>query len=75
MKITKDMTINQTLGLDKSLAGAFLMFGLMCFGCPSAEKETLEEASVVHGIDLDEMIKTLNEEYELILKEEAEKNA
>jgi hybrid cluster-associated redox disulfide protein len=32
-----------------------------CLGCPIATGESLEEASAVHGIDVDELVKALNE--------------
>jgi hybrid cluster-associated redox disulfide protein len=32
-----------------------------CIGCPSAQGETLEEACMVHGLDADEVEKTLND--------------
>lgn len=36
-------------------------FGLGCVGCPSAQAETIEEACDVHGINVDELVKELNE--------------
>jgi hybrid cluster-associated redox disulfide protein len=32
-----------------------------CIGCPSAQMESLEQAAAVHGIDLEELLKSLNE--------------
>ncbi|MBS7404027.1 MAG: DUF1858 domain-containing protein [Eubacteriales bacterium] len=37
-------------------------FGLHCFGCPMSQMETLEEACQVHDIELDFMLKKLNDE-------------
>ena len=37
-------------------------FGMHCFSCPCALGETLEEAAEVHDIDIDFLIKKLNEE-------------
>ena len=39
-------------------------FGMHCFTCPMSQMETLEEASMVHGIDLDFMLEKLNEKPE-----------
>ena len=36
-------------------------FGMGCVGCPSAQAETIEEASKVHGIDVEKLIKALND--------------
>jgi hybrid cluster-associated redox disulfide protein len=38
----------------------FAQFGMHCLGCPTATGESLEQAAMVHGIDLDEMIVALN---------------
>ena len=31
-----------------------------CVGCPSAQAETLEEAAMVHGLNLEELMTALN---------------
>ena len=33
--------------------------GMHCVGCPSAAGETLEEASMVHGMDCDKLVTEL----------------
>jgi hybrid cluster-associated redox disulfide protein len=33
-----------------------------CLGCPSSQAETLEEASMVHGINIDDLLNALNQE-------------
>ena len=60
MKITKEMTIAEVLKVNPDAAEALMQFGMGCVGCPSAQAETLEEASMVHGINLDELLETLN---------------
>ena len=30
--------------------------GMHCLGCPSAQGETLEEAAMVHGMDVDALM-------------------
>ena len=59
--ITKDMTIGEIVRADMSKAEILMNFGMGCVGCPSAQAETLEEAAEVHGINLDELVKALNE--------------
>jgi hybrid cluster-associated redox disulfide protein len=39
--------------------------GMHCIGCPSAQGESLEEACMVHGLDVDELVAKLNEYLEL----------
>ena len=60
-KVTKQMTIAQILNMDRSVAPIFFEFGMFCLGCPSATGESLEDACLVHGIDVDPLIDRLNE--------------
>ncbi len=59
--ITKDMTIRQVIDIDVNCAPIFFDFGMHCIGCPVSSGETLEEASTVHGVNVDELVKKLNE--------------
>ena len=59
-KITKDMTIFEVLQSDNRTAEIFLSFGMHCFGCPKAKGETVEQAALSHGADLDVMLERLN---------------
>ncbi|MGI5848959.1 MAG: DUF1858 domain-containing protein [Christensenellales bacterium] len=63
-KITKDMTIDQVLTMDVDSAIVFLEAGMHCIGCPSAAGESIEEASMVHGINTDELVDKLNQFFE-----------
>ncbi|NLX70686.1 MAG: DUF1858 domain-containing protein [Clostridiales bacterium] len=60
-QVTKDMTIAQVLQVDRGTASIFLRYGMHCLGCPISSGESLEEASAVHGIDVDELVKALND--------------
>ncbi len=60
-EITKNMTIKQVLKLDESLADILMGFGMHCIYCPMSQMETLEEAASVHEIDVDFLVKKLNE--------------
>jgi len=59
--ITKDMKLEEIMKLKESSRYILMGFGMHCFGCPIHEYETLEEAAVVHGIDLDYLLEKLNE--------------
>jgi len=59
--ITKDMTIEQAMQIKKEARYILMGFGMHCFGCPVHQMETLEEAAVVHGIDVDYLMEKLNE--------------
>ena len=60
-KITKDMTIGEVLKENKNLAEVFLGFGMHCISCPISLMETIEEAGMVHDVDVDFLLKKLNE--------------
>ncbi len=66
VEITKTMTIEQVLSLDENVAPILLGFGLHCLGCPMSRAESLEEASMVHGIDCDLLVEKLNEYFKAI---------
>ena len=59
--VTKDTKIGQVLKIDESLAEVLMGFGMHCFYCPMSQQETLEEACEVHEIDVDLLVKKLNE--------------
>ncbi len=59
-KITKDMLIGQILQINQGLAPVLMAGGMHCVGCPSSQMESLEEAAMVHGIDVDLLLTRLN---------------
>ena len=61
--ISKDMIIDDVLKLDESLGDIFLGFGMHCIFCHLGMEETVEEAAFVHQVDVDLLIKKLNEAY------------
>lgn len=54
--ITKETTIGEALQLNPDIAPVLMEIGMHCLGCPSAQGETLEEAAMVHGIEVDELM-------------------
>ncbi|MCX7921360.1 MAG: DUF1858 domain-containing protein [Clostridia bacterium] len=61
MKITKNMTIGEVVRTYPQTIRILMSFGMGCVGCPSAQAETLEEAAMVHGIAIDELLEALNQ--------------
>lgn len=59
-KITKEMTIGEILQMNAGLAPVLMAGGMHCVGCPSSQMESLEEAAMVHGIELDVLLARLN---------------
>ena len=60
-KISKDMTIGELIAMDTNIIGILMGAGMHCIGCPSASGETLEEACMVHGLEVDVLVGKLNE--------------
>lgn len=58
-EITKDMTIGQILGMNPEVAPILMEAGMHCLGCPSAQGESLEEAAMVHGMNIDELMEKI----------------
>ena len=58
-EITKDMLIGNLLDEHPQVAPHLLAMGMHCLGCPSARGESLEEACMVHGVDVEDLIKSM----------------
>jgi len=60
IKITKDMTIAQVLRLKPETLKVFMAAGMHCIGCGAATGESVAQAAMVHGIDVDKLLADLN---------------
>ena len=60
-KVTKDMLIGQLINLDPNIAPILMSAGMHCLGCPSSQMESLEEAAMVHGMDVDVLVQQIND--------------
>lgn len=60
MNITKEMTIGEIVTSFPQKIETLMEFGMGCVQCPSAQFETLDEAAMVHGIKIDDLIVALN---------------
>ena len=61
MNFNKDTKIGEILEVAPDKADILLEIGMHCLGCPASQMETLEEACQVHGIDVNEVLKKLND--------------
>ncbi|MDE7018596.1 MAG: DUF1858 domain-containing protein [Lachnospiraceae bacterium] len=57
--ITKDMTIGEILRTNPDVAPILMNAGMHCLGCPSAQGESLEEAAMVHGMNIDDLMEQI----------------
>lgn len=60
-QVSKDMTIAEIINVDQGIIPILLASGMHCIGCPSSQGESLEEAAMVHGMDADNLLGTINE--------------
>ncbi len=63
--ITKDMTIGEALVTKPEIATVLMNAGMFCFSCPASQGETLEEAALVHGFDVEDLLEAVNNGAEL----------
>lgn len=59
-QITKDTIIGDILDIAPETAPIFLSIGMHCLGCPSSRGETVEQACMVHGVAVDELLAKVN---------------
>ena len=69
IEIRRDTIIGDILDVAPQTAPIFLSIGMHCLGCPSSRGETAEEARMVHGIDVEQLLALVNEEANKPVKE------
>ena len=70
MLITKQTTMGDMLEYDMGIAYVLMESGMHCVGCPSSIGESLEEACMVHRLNADEVLASI-QQYLANKKEEA----
>ena len=50
------MTIGDILRSNPQVAPVLMEAGMHCLGCPASQGESLEEAAMVHGISIDDLM-------------------
>ena len=59
-KITKDTLIGEALMINPDIAPVLMDMGMHCLGCPACQGESLEEAAMVHGMDIDVLMQQID---------------
>lgn len=59
-EITKETLIGEALRMKPEIAPVLMGMGMHCLGCPASQGESLEEAALVHGMDVDELMKEIS---------------
>ncbi len=60
-KITKDMKFQEILQYGPVVIKVFAKYKMGCLGCAAAKFETLEQGAGAHGVNVDDLIRDLNE--------------
>lgn len=60
-QVSKTTMIGDLLGIDAGVAPILLSIGMHCLGCPSSQMESLEEAAMVHGMDVNVLVQQIND--------------
>ena len=60
MTITKDIIIGDILKIAPQAAPVLMGIGMHCLGCPSSQGETVEQACMAHGVDVNELLSQIN---------------
>lgn len=59
--ITKDTIVGDILDIAPETAPAFLNIGMHCLGCPASRNETVEQACMVHDVNVEQLLGQLNQ--------------
>ena len=63
-KITENMNIKEVIDKHPEVVPVFQKYNMGCIGCIAASFEKLSDIAVVHGIDVKELVKDLNDAME-----------
>ena len=60
MKVTKDTVIDHVPVSKPKVIETLMSFGMGCVMCPASQTETLEEACLVHGMEVESLVDAIN---------------
>lgn len=60
-RFNKEMTFSQAMQTDPAVVQVLRKYNLGCIGCMGAQNESLEQGCQAHGLDVNELLKDLNE--------------
>lgn len=61
MQVSKEMLIGDLLMKVPEAAPILMGAGMHCLGCPASQAESLEEACMVHGLEVEQVVSSINE--------------
>ena len=60
MKVEGKTLIKDIVNMGPKAVEILMGFGMGCIGCPASQNESIEEAATVHGINVDNILQSLN---------------
>ena len=61
MKVEKGTLIKDIVKMGPEAVQVLMDFGMGCIGCPASQAENIEQAAMVHGIDVEKLLERLNQ--------------
>ncbi|GLC29152.1 DUF1858 domain-containing protein [Clostridium omnivorum] len=61
MKVEKETLIKDIVKMGSEAVQVLMNFGMGCIGCPASQAESIEQAAMVHGIDVEKLLERLNQ--------------
>lgn len=59
-KITSDMTMGYIVKEFPQTVGVFQRYSMGCLSCPTAQLDSLEKGAMLHGLDVQALLRELN---------------
>lgn len=60
MRVDGKTLIKDIVNMGPKAIEVLMNFGMGCIGCPASQNESIEEAAAVHGINVEQLLQSLN---------------
>ncbi|WP_097025453.1 DUF1858 domain-containing protein [Clostridium peptidivorans] len=60
MKVNGETLIKDIVNMGPKAIEILIGLGMGCIGCPASQNESIEEAAVVHGVNVENLLQSLN---------------
>lgn len=60
MKVLGTTLIKDIVNMGPKAVETLRSFGMGCIGCPASQNESIEEAATVHGINIENLLESIN---------------
>jgi hybrid cluster-associated redox disulfide protein len=60
MRVERETIIKDIVAMGPEAIEILMAFGMGCIGCPASQAESIEQAAMVHGFDVENILQSLN---------------